>query len=57
MDNWIRGQRVWVRRKEDDSNTGEVEEREGEESAVCRVHQKERHEAWMNDLFWRAKIP
>ena len=40
-------------REEDDSNTGEVEERERELVLVqCAVRRKVKHDAWMDDFFW-----
>ena len=42
--------------EEDDSNTGEVGERElGTCAGVqCTVRRKVQHDAWMNDLLWHT---
>ena len=37
--------------EEDDSNTGEVGERELPAGVQCTVRRKMKHDAWMNDIF------
>ena len=38
--------------EEDDNNTGEVEERDGEEVFSVRVQQRLNHDAWMKRMFF-----
>ena len=50
VDNWIRGQQVWVRRRRRQQHR-----RGGRGSAQCRVQQRMNHDAWIKRYFRTQK--